>query len=698
MEHLRSYLFFSLVVMAVLGLACFGDSHVLLEDDFGSASSDWKEVYLEGDSGGSYSVSDGMLKIKLDGEGRYGVYNTTPVSGHFLVEADFAKDENIGLALIQQKNGRPDVENYTMITVDKEDGLVAVAVRDCQEGKKDVLDNTGEFRTERRRRRPGQSRDDYKHVLTGEMYSVPYTQTTKRVRIFRDSGPGFFHFYYGVGKTIHGEWAEGWMELTPSKDWGSEGQKYYVALVALGEGEAVFKGVSAVQKPARDQDDTKTGFNIDHREYNWSGFFGDAVVVTFGDEFPYRNKDYKFTSWSEMNYIPAWHMSNQLLYTYEFVETWGGGNPGCHEPMSDRIKRWVSAEIIEDNAVRKVFKWFYVLCNPDYKVPVDDKGEQLPEVEEYYTFYPDGSGTRHIRYIPKLDTDFRMRHELGELISCAGSQSADSKPFYEEPALTLTNLEGDVEKAHPGIKIDYGSHVDDWDQMIMAVHLKNMPDVFAVWSTDPEVPDTYSGYPIRYEIAWQSVNGRSSHWPVNKRPFTGDNGSGGTWDAEVTHSCLMSWGVLGGTDWEDHYKTREDGRKYRQWVALIGLNESGDLEGIRDKARSWLFPGEIRMLDESCRFVRNDVAKKALVFEKASDEMKCHFEIEPKSVVINPAIVIEEWEHWPFVRVELDGDELSTEQYTLDQEGDTLLLWIQTTIKDESEIMIEGLGEPGEDD
>jgi hypothetical protein len=241
--------------------------------------------------------------------------------------------------------------------------------------------------------------------------------------------------------------------------------------------------------------------------------------------------------------------------------------------------------------------------------------------------------------------------------------------------------------------------VDDWKQMIMTVHLKDMPDVFAVWSTDPEVPDTYSGYPIRYEIAWQSVNGFGSHWPVNKRPFTGDSGSGGTWEAEVSHSCLLSWGVRDGTDWEDNYKTREDGRKYRQWVALIGLNEKGDLDGARGKAKSWLFPGKVEMLDESCCFVKNDVARKALVFEKTEDEMKCNFEIEPKdSVLINPAIVIEGWEHWPFLRVSINDSELTKEQYKLDQEGDDLLLWIPTEIRYKTSIMIEGLGEPEEDD
>lgn len=237
------------------------------------------------------------------------------------------------------------------------------------------------------------------------------------------------------------------------------GQNYYVALIACSDGQAVFNSFKAAQKPKADQDNTKTGFKATRREYNWSGFFGDAVVVTFGDEFKYRDRDIKFVFWSETNYIPAWHLHNQLLFTYEFVETWGGGNPGCHEPMSDRLKRWSRVEIVEDNDVRKVVHWHYVLCNPDYKVPDNDKGTQLPEVDEYFTFYPDGSGTRYIVYTPKLDTDFREAHEVAELISISGS-SSHSKEFFSSPALTLLNLDGDVQNAHPGPKFDFGSKLD----------------------------------------------------------------------------------------------------------------------------------------------------------------------------------------------------------------------------------------------
>jgi hypothetical protein len=689
--------FFFPAVFAVSLLISFAgctETSLLLQDSFLSSSGDWREFYLKGDSGGGTTFSKDKLIITTAGGAKYGVYHSVPVSGHFYVEAAFEADEHVGLALIQAKDGRPDVDNYTMLCVNTNDeGIVVVSVKDRQNGVDNVLDNTGKLRraTESSRRIPFQNADSYEHVLTGRQYSVPFDKTNKRIRIFRDSPAGFFHFYYAVKKNIRGKDASGWMEIAPSRDWADKGQKYYVALVACSDGKAVFDQVEVVPKPTEDKDDRSTGFAATRREFNWSGFFGEAVVATFGDEFKYRDKDIKFVFWSETNYVPAWYLHNQLMYTYEFVETWGGGNPGCHEPMSDRLLRWSRADVVEDNAVRKVVRWHYVLCNPDYKVPDDDKGTQLPEVDEYWTFYPDGSGTRYIVYTPKLDTDFRSRHELSELITLAGS-SSHSKPFFSSPALTFLNLEGDTQDAHPGPKFDYGSHLDDWDQMIMAVHLKNEPDIFCVFSTDEEIPETYSGYGVEYENAWQSVNGRHSHWPVSKRPFTGNNGSGGTWKAEVSHSCLVSCGVIKGTDWEDHFKVDDRGRKYRDWVLLVGANEPGDYEGLRDKTRSWLYQGNITVPDNSCRFLKNDYSHRILVFEKAGTDKHCNFEIAPhegSSVLVNPAFRINGWGANQVRSIRINDKTLPKNKYRIDLlDGRDLLVWMNMTIDSKTRFVI----------
>jgi hypothetical protein len=207
------------------------------------------------------------------------------------------------LAIIQEKGGQPDINNYTMIVADRNaEGTIIVRVQDCQDGKENVLDNTGKYEAAKSGTGPlsqwGQrsdwDADSYEHLLTGEQYSLPFNKTNKKFRIFRDNPAGFFHFYYAVKKTIRGKEAQDWSELLPSRDWANPNQKYFVALVAHSNGKALFDDVSALIKPEVDQSDVASGFKAVQREYNWSGFFGDAVVVSFGDAFKYREKDIKF--------------------------------------------------------------------------------------------------------------------------------------------------------------------------------------------------------------------------------------------------------------------------------------------------------------------------------------------------------------------------------------------------------------------
>jgi len=248
--------FLKAVVLAVAVMMISGCDGVyqanepLVQDSFEGSSGDWHEFYLDGDSGGSVTFSRDKLIVTTDGGARYGVYHSKPVSGHFYVEAVFEADEHVGLALIQAKDGRPNLDNYTILCVDTNDeGIVVVRVkRPSKTVWINVLDNTGKLRraTESSRRRPFQDADTYEHILTGKQYSVPFDRTNKRIRIFRDSGAGFFHFYYAVKKNIRGKEAAGWMEIAPSKDWASKNQEYYVALIGCSDGKAVFDAVEVV--------------------------------------------------------------------------------------------------------------------------------------------------------------------------------------------------------------------------------------------------------------------------------------------------------------------------------------------------------------------------------------------------------------------------------------------------------------------
>ena len=77
----------------------------------------------------------------------------------------------------------------------------------------------------------------------------------------------------------------GW-NCAPPKIGRNRVHQYYAALVALNKGEAVFNSIKALQKPRADLDDRQTGFKVTQREYNWSGFYGDALVVSFDQTFP----------------------------------------------------------------------------------------------------------------------------------------------------------------------------------------------------------------------------------------------------------------------------------------------------------------------------------------------------------------------------------------------------------------------------
>ncbi|QUI24163.1 hypothetical protein HZI73_18520 [Vallitalea pronyensis] len=655
----------------------------IMFNDFTTKPNTFKGLLLKGAEEGAFNLSNGLLDMRTDAANSiYGVHEPNTVSGHFYAEVAFTEDDNVGLALVQEKDGQPDPTNFTSMNVTAySNGTIAVQVSDCQEGRYNVLDNTGKL-------------EDYSRyrVTLQNQYSVPYDSTDKKIRIFRDEGSGFFHFYYAVKLMVNGEWKHGWMELSPSKDWADEGTHYYVVPYVINGAEesahAGFQYVRAVQKPPVDRQDTETGFKVTKRDYNWSGQSGEGLVLTFGDHFKFKDKDVKFVFWSEASYVPAWHMNNQLLYTYEFVETWA--ERGCYEPMSDRLGAYSSVEVLEDNDVRKVIHWRYILVNPDYKTPDHGQGTDMPQVDEYYTFYPDGTGVRHIVYTPKLDTEFRKWHELGELIVIAGTQS-NPIDHIAEPGLTAMNLQGDTVNFFPGEAFD--KSINNWPQVIQVAHFKDAPDAYCAWSHTQDIPDTYGGYEVSMDISWHHTGYQMVHWPVGKEPFQEDFKTMGTWQAQVAHTSLCGIEVWeDGSDlWLDHYKTNSEGRKHREWASLIGVNDPMDLEQTRNQVKSWLYPGVVKTLTEALQFESIDYYKKELVFKQTSKTDTCHFIIDPTTedtTVQNPVFRIKGWDSEAFKMYQDDELLHPGKDYAYALTDDGLLLWIRTSFNKSSTFVV----------
>lgn len=670
------------------------------EDRFSSNSKTWQPISFEGRPRGSYTIAGGRLSIDAAGDGFYGVYNTQAVSGHFYVIADYAADDNVALVLFSNEDGQPDPDNYTLMRIETQDGLVRVAINDRQHGTKDVLDRTHSRIPYTR----GHPRDGYSHTLDGNKVSLPYTRTDKRIKIFRHKGSNYFQFYYGIRGSFYGSEGADWMELRSSPNWQTGGS-YFVGLVSTG-GPAEFTKVKVCVTPQTDRIDTGTDFALTQRDYHWSGYTGPAYVLTFGDECSYRKSDLKFVFWSEFNWVPHWYLTDQLAFTYEFVETWTGPDAdwdetGCYEPMSDRLRVHSDIAVIEDNPVRKVLRWEYSLLNPKYQIPYN-RGSQMPLAQETFSLYADGMGVRHVRYYPKLDIDEIDWNEVSEPMLVSGNNS-NCRDFADDPPMTLYNLAGQKQALYRKNKFGYGSEVDSYGQVIAQAHFKHqykLPDIIEVFSTDPTYPDTYPRLPLRFEHTWQSPNGILTHWPVNKRPYHGMAYSGGRSvdpQVEVSHASLVSVGcrelnVYPANAYYERYGQTDptNGRTYVAWSFLIGPVARRDFKEAQNKTKSWLIRNDaIKMNNSNSRFIEVSEAEKALVFDNTTGKANCEFTID-HSIIINPVLRIKNWSGTASISIRINGTRLMPGQYRshLKANGD-LLVFINQTISGSTDIAVD---------
>ncbi len=645
---------------------------------------EYQPIALTAGAAGEYTEKDGTLNVKVStANSTYGVCLPKLAKGHFIAELAADKSVNYGIAIVREKDGKPDYSNYTSVSVCLEGGLPVVRVLDRQSGKDNVLDNTGKI--------TGDSERTFRYAvqLDGNYFSVPYTAATGKIRIIRNDLSGFFHFYVGVGKELNGEFHENWLELAQSKDWSGKGQNFFVCpIVRTGSGGAAevgFSGIRFEEFDPRDVSDTSTGFAVGERNYTWAGFPGRATVVTFDPkQCPAASGDRKFVFWSETNYVPAWHMNNDLLYCYEFAETWSDLAPGCFEPMSDRLLAYTTVDVIEDNNVRKVVKYHYALVNPDYNAPYP--GGVFPEVDEYYTFYPDGTGVRRIEYIQKAAGEGGYRyHELSEPMVISGSSSVPSD-HVKNPAFVITNLSGGKYSLYPD-RSQFGQvndNVKNWTEQIYTTRLNNAPDAFCVFSYSPGRPEV-SPLGIENDLTWHNTTYQMSHWPVDKQPYlyarSGDyDKSMATWPSQVSHSSLIGVEAKGNTAWDEAYQLKPNGDKFRVYLMLLGINQPDATEDLNAAVRSWLCHGTFSGLQSlSYDTAVTGYSKREIVLQR-SGPGKTEFTYNPGGMIKNPVFRIDGWGQAVPSAIKENGNTLvAGNDYACDVTDGSLVVWLNRT-------------------
>ena len=637
----------------------YSQDSIFIDDNFDCISDEWIRFSLDSTIPQIDHFS-GKIRITTNKSCNGGMYNKIPLSGNFIAEVDFLKDQNVMVALFHKKtDGTIDVNNYTALCVDFFGDHVEVFVTDKQNGIKDVLDNTYKVNIEK-----------YNNRLDGSVYSLPFTGTDKKLRIFKNNLSGFIHFYYSVKKNIKGVTKTDWMELFPSKEWGGNNKEYLIGLMSSG-GSVEYSNVKVKTVPEKDQSDKDTGFKVTERKYTWAGYTGNAIVVSFGNAFAYRNKDYKWVFWDKFNYIPAWQFSNELQYTYEFIEVWDANMPGCFEPMSDRLLRYSNVEIIEDNPVRKVIHWHYALLNPDYRYPDDWKeGTEMPEVDEYYYIYPDGQIVRRILYFPKLDTSYRCWHDLTEAIVVSGVQS-NASHHLASPALSVFDLNNNFRHFFGDNTTDKFDS-DNWESYIISTHFKYHPDAVGAF-----IQEFKTGKQLRMVLDWHSPFYKFAHWPVNKVIYEEEHKTFTPWKEMVSHTSLIGGSSRTGTDWNSNFKYK-DNRKFREWSQLLFLNDNNEFTQEQNIVKSW--KGAIEIINVNSDFVYDKYDKNQKVFEfnNFSGFNKIfRVKIKPDNIIINPVIKVKNWGNAK-IKIKLNNIDADFRYHIY--ENNDLIVWIKTEL------------------
>ncbi len=638
------------------------------------AQKKWEPYYFgPATEGGLVSESEEGVRLSLDRVGLFGIYNPSKFGGNFEVQSGIKPQAGpCGIILFKDNGGKPDPSNFFGIErkPDKE-GNVTVRVFAIKDGQDFISQNS-------------QWNPRFEFLLNNESFGYD----TTALRIIKDEKASCLHFYYRCSRKVDGKQAEGWIEFSTLPDTDKRGFYFYPYVKSDGSAPsgAVFMKPMAVLTPADDMSDKETGFKAVRRDYTFSGFSGDAIVVTFDREFPYYDKA-KFVFWSQAEYIPWWHIDDKCAAYYEFVEIWNGGTEGCCEPMGDRLLRWSKAEVEVSNKARVVVHWRYVLADPEYKWWGLDPVER-PYADEWFTFYPDGTGVRKVTYTPVLTTRYEI--DWNEVSELAVVKRGGVKPseIIEQRAVTLFNLAGDkieyawyLNKNTGPSKLDESSK--NWPEAVCRINLKNRPAVFEVFAQGEEAcpktfPAPFSKWWGHYGENWAlELRGGYeyegdffvfSHWPINKMPYEEPSKTNGRYIREPGHVSLLP--VAG------HPKVSGP----TTWAMLVGVSKPWDDQELRDKTSSWLYPGDITMISDDAKFIGNDYYQRALVFETDRLRHGCQFSMYPKivsSTVLNPVFIIKNWGKYP-VNVKMNGRALKEgSDYRYDIEREDAVIWVK---------------------
>jgi hypothetical protein len=352
------------------------------------------------------------------------------------------------------------------------------------------------------------------------------------------------------------------------------------------------------------------------------------------------------------------------------------GKPHCPdgedcEPMSDKQSRYSHVRILESTEARAVVHWRYALSETEnYKGAYPDPlTGWFDWADEYWTVYPDGVAVRkqvlwssHLDGNRKGDPVGRADHEFQESIVINGPGQWPEDNINLD-AITLANLKGETAvyswkpKAQDIFDYPHGpnSFPDPADANIQWINLKSTWKPFQIVPL-PAKFTAYNGEKTFSTFEWWN------HWPVAQIDSSGRPALAPD-RASSTSLSHIYWPASSDTE-DTVTKVLLDGLTTKPAAALVPL------------AKAWLTPPRIEA--PGLRNDGFDQAERAYVLVNEGGVKRASLTIQAsqESPVVNPAIIIRDWNGGGRVRVNGKPGGRVGQSHRL--QGTDLVIWIET--------------------
>ena len=317
--------------------------------------------------------------------------------------------------------------------------------------------------------------------------------------------------------------------------------------------------------------------------------------------------------WRGLRYSPAWVTENGRWLADQSMES--GNHEGCVEHMQDIHTTYSHVRIIENTPARVVVHWRYApVSGHDNLWTANERSGFAWWVDEYYTFLPDGTGVRKVRWRrPEASRAFPWLQIQETSVLAHPGQNA--KDVLRNDALTYVDLDGRSatyswpDDQSPDTRDRRNMAVDPSmvrdpkpdTPVIQVVNMRSQARPFVIYEPGTK-PRVYVGR-VRDEVTrFPAYN----HWPVSLVRSDGRFVQA----ADRATSFSIS---------QNYPPEHDEGDGY-SWVALLYGATFGAPGSLVPLARSWNRAPELRVLGGVAENRGYDIGQRAYTLRCSSGE------------------------------------------------------------------------------